>query len=211
MTAPGTIAGFSIFVVMEATQKDFADPSAAIKQWAGQFEQEMLGWAYKKTNDHNQAADIVQETFIAAFQAYDSFKGQSKPKTWLFSILKNKITDFYRKKYRKEVVNESQAGDGFMGGIFDTNQNWQANRQPHHWDESQEELLDNEQFRKALDFCMKQLPELWHTAMQLKYLEERNGPAICKDLGITQSNFWQILHRAKLQLRECITNEWFNK
>lgn len=104
MTAPGTIAGFSIFVVMEATQKDFADPSAAIKQWAGQFEQEMLGWAYKKTNDHNQAADIVQETFIAAFQAYDSFKGQSKPKTWLFSILKNKITDFYRKKYRKEVV-----------------------------------------------------------------------------------------------------------
>ncbi len=212
MIGIGAVAGFSIFVVMQEKHKDFGDPSAAIKHWAGQFESSMLAWAYQKTNDHEMAADIVQETFMAAFQAYDSFKGRSNPKTWLFSILKNKITDYYRKKYRMEAVSGPAAAEHVLENTFDADQGWKTDKQPRHWEESsQEELLDNEQFRKVLAFCMKRLPQLWHTAVQLKYLDERNGPAICEDLGITQSNFWQILHRAKLQLRECITNEWFDK
>jgi len=34
---------------------------------------------------------------------------------------------------------------------------------------------------------------------------------ICQELEITPTNYWQIMHRAKLQLRECIENNWFNK
>jgi RNA polymerase sigma-70 factor (ECF subfamily) len=47
--------------------------------------------------------------------------------------------------------------------------------------------------------------------MQLKYLEQKDGKEICQDLGITSSNFWQILCRAKLQVRACIEKNWFLK
>ncbi|MCK5276978.1 MAG: RNA polymerase subunit sigma, partial [Cyclobacteriaceae bacterium] len=47
------------------------------------------------------------------------------------------------------------------------------------------------------------------SAIHLKYLEEKDGKEICQELGITSSNYWQILHRAKLQLRICIEENWF--
>ena len=57
---------------------------------------------------------------------------------------------------------------------------------------------------------MNALPEKWNAAMKLKYLTEKNGENICQELGITTSNFWQIVHRAKLQLRDCIDKNWHN-
>jgi RNA polymerase sigma-70 factor (ECF subfamily) len=42
-------------------------------------------------------------------------------------------------------------------------------------------------------------------------MEEKKGELICQELGITDTNFWQILHRAKLQLRKCIELNWFKK
>ena len=62
-----------------------------------------------------------------------------------------------------------------------------------------------------LDHCMAQLPEKWNHVVQLKYLEEKKGKTISKELGITSTNYWQIIHRAKLSLRECLENLWFKE
>jgi RNA polymerase sigma-70 factor (ECF subfamily) len=58
---------------------------------------------------------------------------------------------------------------------------------------------------------MNKLSPAWSSVMQLKYLEQKDGKEICQDLGITSSNFWQILCRAKLQVRACIEKNWFLK
>ena len=58
---------------------------------------------------------------------------------------------------------------------------------------------------------MDQLPSHWNAAMKLKYLEDKKGELICQELEITPSNFWQVLHRAKLQLRKCLELHWFKK
>jgi DNA-directed RNA polymerase specialized sigma24 family protein len=62
-----------------------------------------------------------------------------------------------------------------------------------------------------LQLCMENLPALWFSAVQLKYLEGKKGELICQELQIAPTNFWQILHRAKLQLRKCLENNWFKK
>jgi RNA polymerase sigma-70 factor (ECF subfamily) len=49
-----------------------------------------------KTSSKEIAEDLVQDTFLAAFHKIDSFEGKSQPKTWLFSILNNKVIDYYR-------------------------------------------------------------------------------------------------------------------
>ncbi|MBK8710958.1 MAG: hypothetical protein IPL97_03585 [Niastella sp.] len=45
----------------------------------------------------------------------------------------------------------------------------------------------------------------------MKYLDNQDADEICNELEITKSNFWQIIHRAKLQLRNCLEFKWFKK
>jgi len=58
---------------------------------------------------------------------------------------------------------------------------------------------------------MKNLPAPWYSAIQLKYLDQKSGNEICQELGITSSNYWKMLQRAKLQLRDCIEKNWFEE
>jgi RNA polymerase sigma factor (sigma-70 family) len=74
-----------------------------------------------------------------------------------------------------------------------------------------EETFLNKFFDQNEDWKAEERPDNWFSAVQLKYLEEKNGELICQELGITPTNFWQILHRAKLQLRKCLETNWFKK
>jgi RNA polymerase sigma-70 factor (ECF subfamily) len=178
-----------------------------IKSWVNQYSDSMYSWAFHKTSSKETAEDLVQEAFLAAFQAFDSFKGDSIPKTWLFSILNNKINDYYRSNYRKPIV----TGEAIFEKLFDENDKWKAGERPQQWSEDTGNLLDNDEFRNIWQYCMGKLPGNWFSAIQLKFIEEKNGELICQELGITDTNFWQILHRAKLQLRKCIELNWFKK
>ncbi|MBU1368335.1 MAG: sigma-70 family RNA polymerase sigma factor [Bacteroidetes bacterium] len=184
------------------------DKRKLLNSWVSEYASHMHAWAHKRTSDHLLAEDLVQDTFVAALHALDGFEGVN-PKAWLFSILKHKIMDHFRQKYKMQFVDAGDNQSDMLGLFFSKDQSWNEDRKPGNWSVGDEELLDNEQFRQILFYCMEQLPEQWSVAMKLKYLQEQKGPAICEDLGISQANFWQILHRAKLQLRACIEQNWF--
>ncbi len=126
-------------------------------------------------------------------------------KTWLISILKHKIADYYRSKYKQNI----EVGSYFIDTFFDENSRWKPEYRPSDWG-NEKELLNDPEFSKALYNCFGKLPQKWASAMQLKFLEEHDSKAICSKLEITTSNFWQIIHRAKLQLRNCLQINWFN-
>jgi len=186
---------------------DTTNPTATIKCWVESYSDNLFSWALHKTSSKETAEDLVQETFLAAVQSFARFKGDSNPKTWLFSILNNKINDYYRSSYRKPTVSDSS----ILEQLFDINDKWKVEERPKVWDVESGDLLDDDDFQQALHFCLKQLPGNWFSAIQLKFMEEKNGEIICQELGITNTNFWQILHRAKLQLRKCLEVNWFNK
>ena len=186
---------------------DTSIPTTTIKCWVEMYSDNMFSWALHKTSSKEAAEDLVQETFLAALQSFDKFKGDSKPKTWLFSILNNKINDHYRSSFRKPLI----ADNTFIDKLFDENDQWEAQERPQQWADETGHLLDNSDFQKTLGNCMQKLPENWFSAIQLKYLEEKNSELICQELEITTTNFWQILHRAKLQLRKCLEVNWFKK
>jgi len=175
-------------------------------QWASLYAEEMLNWAFHKTSSGEMAEDLVQDTFLAASEKISTFKGNSTPKTWLFSILNNKIVDYYRKKVKLAVPVEDQV----LSSVFDKAESWAHKRMPHDWSDDDGHLLDEEDFQKVLKYCLDALPEKWNLCVKLKYLTQKNGQEICQELNLTPSNFWQIIHRAKLQLRDCIEQNWFN-
>jgi RNA polymerase sigma-70 factor (TIGR02943 family) len=179
----------------------------ALTQWVETYTSELYSWAFHKVSNAELASDLVQDTFLAAAEKIDHFKGESSPKTWLFSILNHKIIDHYRKKVIQPVALETQV----LSNFFDNEGGWKESRKPKDWqDDDEEHLLDNDEFQKILEKCLDALPDKWNTAVKLKYIIEKNGEDICQELGLTPSNLWQIIHRAKVQLRDCVEKNWFN-
>jgi RNA polymerase sigma-70 factor (ECF subfamily) len=199
---------------MEAVKYQ-SDPAIVIKSWVEAYSDKMYSWCLYKTNNKETAEDLVQDTFLSAFQAMNKFEGKSDPKTWLFSILNNKIADYFRKSYCNPSITESaikRSDDTtFFDAYFDADGSWRKEQMPQVWPEGNEHLLDNTIFVKVLHSCMGKLSPDCYAVVQLKYLEGKKGEIICQELQITSSNFWQILHRARLQLRKCLEIHWFKK
>ena len=181
-----------------------------IIEWVEQFSDDLYYFALGKTSDEELAKDLVQETFLAAYDGIKGFKQDSAPKTWLMAILKNKINDHYRKAFKQPFVSlEEQSGISLTEGFFDQDDSWKPDKSPISWDTEDLHLLDTPGFPQILNDCMEKLPAAWSTAMKLKYLLGKQGKDICRELDISLENFWQITHRAKLQLRDCLETNWF--
>lgn len=184
-----------------------------IKSWVELYSDTMYSWAFYKTSSKETAEDLVQETFLSAIQSFEKFESRSNPKTWLFAILSNKIVDHYRRQVKNPHLSEQhqseKGGYYLIDNLFDADKQWRKEERPKPWQVESENILDNGEFNKVLQNCMEKLPGTWLSAVQLKYLEEKKGELICQELQITPSNFWQILHRAKLQLRKCLELNWF--
>jgi len=176
-----------------------------LEQWVEDYSQEMVSWAAHKVSDSDLAKDLVQDTFLAASEKIENFRGDSSLKTWLYSILNFKIIDHYRAKIKKPV----NLGGNSFSTFFTENGEWNESHKPHNWEEQESHLLDNDDFNRILKMCMDALPESWGLAIKLKYLLSKKGEEICEELGVSPTNFWQIIHRAKLQLRECVDTNWF--
>jgi len=187
-----------------------------IQEWVSLYADDLFRWALHKTGEKETAEDLVQETFLIAFKSIDSFQGKSQPKTWLFSIINNKIIDFHRKKFRDGAKNHPMNYDKIgepdvLEEFFDHTDTWKSSAKPTTWETLDGHLLDDHEFNRVLQNCMNNLPSPWFSAIHFKYLEQKNGNEICQELGITSSNYWKMLQRAKLQLRGCIEKNWFKE
>lgn len=176
-----------------------------LSEWVETYTQPLFKWAFHKVSDAEMAKDLVQDTFLAAAEKIDSFKGESSPKTWLFSILNYKIIDHYRKKVKQPQRMENESFEQF----FTSDGEWHKNKQPSDWSDKTGNLLDDPAFLIVLKACLDALPVQWSTCIKLKYLMNKKGDEICQEVEISTTNYWQIVHRAKLQLRECVENNWF--
>lgn len=191
---------------MTTSQK--LDAKTAISQWLETYGDDMYSWANYKTSSKETAEDLVQDTLLSAYKAYDNYKPGSNPKTWLFTILNNKIIDYYRASNTSKSINQTQLqGKRLEDDNFDNTGHWNKAVSPL-WANEEEHLLDNEDFNEVLATCIDSLPVQWRGVIVGKYIDHKKGAEISKELGITSSNLWQMAHRAKLQLRTCLEKNW---
>ena len=66
-----------------------------VENWVYQYGDALFSWSISKTKNKELSEDLVQDTFIAALKSFESFENRSQPKTWLISILNNKIIDHF--------------------------------------------------------------------------------------------------------------------
>ena len=181
-----------------------------VENWVGLYSDHLYSWALHKTSSKETAEDLVQETFLAAFHKIESFQGKSQPKTWLFSILNNKIIDYYRLSAKTTNINfslsESTANQR-SENLFTETGCWKDQEINPIWEQEQE-LLDNPEFNNVMHDCLEELPKKWKIAITSKYLTDKKAEEICQELEITASNYWQIVHRGKLLIKKCLEVKW---
>lgn len=168
--------------------------------WVHMHTGDLLRYARSRVRDEPIAEDLVQLAFIAAWEGRKKFAQQSSPRTWLFSILKNKIADHWRKAYRDPLVHGVEPMDT---DFFEIDGRWAPGHIPQEWGLDGPD--DDEQIQHFLADCLQQLPAHWRAAVEMKFLKEKDADAICQELGVSATNYWQQIHRAKVRLRDCIS------
>ena len=178
-------------------------------QWVQAHADYLYAYARVRINDEEQSRDLVQDTFLAALEKVKTFEGRSSERTWLTAILRNKIIDVYRKKSSGLLNIDIKQAEEEQADFFNSDDgHWTAERAPKHFGIEDTDPLAAKEFNHILMLCMQKLPALWLSVFTMKHIDEESTDTICSELKVTPSNFWVIIHRAKLNLRACLQKNW---
>lgn len=172
-----------------------------IENWVEKYSQKLYNRAFYLLGNRSDAEDLVQDIFVIAYEKKEQYKGKSSPLTWLMSILNNKIADAYRQKYKsgtKISLDHFFDNDGFWNAPDEILKEWDF-PEPYY----------EEKFEDYLERCLQLLPQKWLLVIKLTYLQEQKSNEICQEMHITKTNYWKILQRCRLQLRECIEQKFY--
>lgn len=178
-----------------------------IETWVDEHADYLFGHALTRLRDRHVAEEVHQETFLAALKSVGKFRGDSSPRTWLVGLLRRKIADHYRKRYREGEGKSIDATDLTIDAWFDENGSWIV--QPKRCEMDPAELQQRADFRTVLQSCLKSLPDRLAEAFVLRVVDDWKPDEVCKVLSITPTNLWVALHRARARLRACLEANWF--
>ena len=185
------------------------------KNWVKNYSDMMYSVAVYKTGDKELAFDLVQDTFLSALKAQQNFRGDASEKTWLMAILNHKIIDIYRKKNYCESLNLylETTSNSFDNYFFDDNPDKYGHTQTDalcaDWGNFADSSILKKEFHAILQFCLLKLPPKMVPVFMAKYIDEKKPEEICNEFNISSSNYWVVIHRAKLVLRACLEKNWF--
>ncbi len=152
--------------------------------------------ALKLLGDEQEAEDVLQETFLNAFEAIPRFEGRSSLATWLYRIAYN--ASLMRLRKRRQVTTfsldetltaEDESGEALSPLLID-------------WSAIPDEQLLTAEARQEMDRAIADLPEPLRAAFILRDIHGLSGAETAEVLGISVQAVKNRLHRARLQLRD---------
>lgn len=163
------------------------DP-AAVVEFIERYTDDLYRFVYHQVGGLAQdAEDIVQETFVAALNAIHRFRGDSKLRTWLFSIAAHKIADLRRRAGRRpEIVSQDMASS------------LQAE------DQNPAQAVEHLEARQRVRQALLRLPPHYRTALVLKYIEDMRVREICQVMQRSEKSVESILVRARRLLSKIL-------
>jgi len=169
----------------------------------------LLRFARLQLRNDVWAEDAVSETVLAALAKPQSFDNRSQLKTWLVGVLKHKVIDALRHHSREVCGLDSSDDDEadpleYLGFKADGH----FSQMPAQWG-NPEQQLNSRQFFEVMDACASKLPPAQGRLFLMREWLELSSEEICKELGLTPTNLYVQLHRARLRLRECLELNWF--
>lgn len=166
----------------------------------------LFRYAVARVKNTATAEDLVQDTLIAGMKSIERFTGASSVRTWLVSILKHKIIDYQRKAKRTVLTDDETLPDWSEGDFADKRGRWK--RRSPDWISNPGQVFSRAEFWEVLEGCMSGLKPRQREVFERRELEGQDSQEICDELGISASNLYILLYRARLSLRACLEKRW---
>lgn len=153
------------------------------------YEKNVYNLALRMVGDPEDAADMTQETFIKAYRALNSFRGDSKFSSWLYRIASNVCLDFLRGRSRRPQV--SLAGDGEDGP---------AELELPDMSLNPERQLMKKLSMEAVRRGLEQLPEQQRQILVMRELGGMSYAELAQTLGLEEGTVKSRIFRARKRL-----------
>ncbi|MGD0436530.1 MAG: RNA polymerase sigma factor [Bryobacteraceae bacterium] len=167
--------------------------SEAFNELVNRYSRKIYRLAKHITQNDEDAEDVLQETFLKAYEHLNGFQGQSKFYTWIVRIAVNEAL----MKLRKRKSDRSVPLDEPLDTGEDT-----VVREIAVWDENPEQKYSREELAQILDEAVQGLKPVFRTVFVLRDIEEMSTEETAEALGISVPAVKSRLLRARLQLRE---------
>lgn len=174
------------------------------RQWRGP----MLRFAQLHLQPREDAEDAVQDALAAILMTDAATLSATDPKLYLFGILRHKVTDRLRQKYRREISYGEAFEDELDHLLFDERGHWVDGVAPLAWVRPDEQLL-SDRFFAVVDACVLKLPNKPARVFSMKEFLDCEPEEICATLGIGKADYWQCMSRARKQIQLCLNQTWF--
>ena len=179
-------------VVAQAREGD----TEAFGELVRRYEGRIFRLAQHVTQNREDAEDVLQETFMKAYEHLDQFKGDSKFYTWIVRIAVNQaLMKLRRRKTDKSVS---------LDETIDTGEDMVV-REIAAWGEDPEQRLSREELGSILETAIQSLEPLYRSVFVLRDIEELSTEETAEVLGLSVPAVKSRLLRARLQLREKLT------
>ena len=175
-------------------------------KWIDLYSDYLYNYTVARVNDKVIAQNLVQDTLLAVLKPMKNFKGEASERTWLISILKRKIIDYYRKINSNKGKAEVRIS---YNNENETEGDWLEERVADPFDKTAEDTMQNTELGDAIFNCLSKLPEKQAEVFRMKTIEGYETDVICNELNITASNLWVIIHRARTAMADCLKENWF--
>ena len=154
----------------------------------------MLSAARRILTREEDAQEAVQEAFLSAFRALDSFGGQSRIGTWLHRIAINAALMKLRRIERRpeRPVDDLLPAWGEDGGFA---------RLPEPWEDSADRPVLQEEAREVVRAKIAELPDPYRIALTLRDIEGLSNEELAGTLGVSVNAAKIRVHRARQALR----------
>lgn len=154
---------------------------------------QLYGGALRMTRNPQDAEDLVQETYLKAYNAFDSYQGGTNLKAWMYRIMTNTYINSYRKKQRRPI--ETSAEDVTDRQLYTTSSHDSTGLQS-----AEVEALKNLPNQQITD-AMNSLNDDYRMVVYLSDVEGLAYKEIAEALDIPLGTVMSRLHRGRKQLR----------
>ncbi len=170
--------------------------NAAYNELVNRYSTKIYRLAKHITQHDEDAEDVLQETFLKAFEHLGDFQGQSKFYTWIVRIAVNESLMKLRKRKSDRTVPLDEPLDTGEDTVV---------REIAVWDENPEQQYSREELATILDEAVQSLRPVFRTVFVLRDIEELSTEETAEALGLSVPAVKSRLLRARLQLREKLT------
>lgn len=165
----------------ELVQKLIDGEEKALYELYSLYQKPLSNFIYKRTGDTTLTEEILQDVFIHALESLRDFRFQCSVKTFMYTIARNKVIDFIRKKKIKKVL-LSTLPTYIVEGLTKVDFN---------------EEMEKKELQEKLEQTFSELPHEYQVILRLKYIENQSVQYIAEYLFKTFKSTESLLYRAR--------------